>query len=50
MEELTILLVEDDIYTCKKFVEYIDSKEDIILVDTTDSASEALSCAPCNMP
>lgn len=43
MEELTILLVEDDIYTCKEFVEYIDSKEDIILVDTTNSSSEALS-------
>ena len=42
MDELTILLVEDDVSTCKRFIEYIDTKEDIVLVNTTNSANQAI--------
>ena len=43
MNELTIILVEDDVSTCKRFVEYIDTKDDIVLVSTTNSADQAIS-------
>ena len=42
MTELSVLLVEDDTITCKNFYEYIDTKEDIILVNHTNSAKQAI--------
>ena len=43
MNELTIILVEDDVSTCKRFIEYIDTKDDIVLVSTTNSEDQAIS-------
>lgn len=43
MAELTILLVEDEVSTCKRFIDYIERKEDIVLVNATNSASQAIS-------
>ena len=43
MSELSILLVEDDTSTCKRFIEYIDTQENIILVNVTNSSSQAIS-------
>lgn len=42
MTELSVLLVEDDIITCKKFYEYIDTKEDIFLANHTNSSKQAI--------
>ncbi|MBQ2982591.1 MAG: response regulator [Lachnospiraceae bacterium] len=42
MTELSVLLVEDDTMTCKNFYEYIDTKEDIFLVNYTNSAKQAI--------
>lgn len=50
MDKFTILLVEDDPQTCQKFVEYIDTKEDIVLVNTTNSSAKALSDISYYMP
>lgn len=43
MSDFAILLVEDDVSTCKRFIEYIDSKDDVTLVSHTNSSSKALS-------
>ena len=40
---LTILLVEDDTDTCNAFLEYINTKNDITLLNTTNSSSQAIS-------
>lgn len=50
MNELTILLVEDDVETCKNFARYIETKEDIILVNITNSATQALLDISYYMP
>ena len=42
MTELSVLLVEDDLITCNNFFEYIDSKEDIFLVNHTNSSKKAI--------
>ena len=42
MDNLTVLLVEDDICTCKNFFEYIGQQNDISLVYTTNNADDAI--------
>lgn len=42
MGKLTVLLVEDDINTCKNFSEYIEQRDDISLVYTTNNADDAI--------
>ena len=39
---LTILIVEDDVSVCKKFVEYIDTLDDVSIVAITNNATKAL--------
>ncbi len=43
MEALKILLVEDDAYTCASFNNYINEIDDIILVNVTNNATQALT-------
>ena len=43
MDELTIILVEDDTSTCAKFNAYINSREEVILLNFTNNASQALA-------
>lgn len=43
MDKFTILLVEDDLSTCNRFIEYIDTLDDIVLVNHTNNATQAIS-------
>lgn len=38
---LSVLLVEDDAYTCQEFIRYIDELDDMILVDVTNNSTKA---------
>lgn len=40
--KLSVILVEDDITTCKEFVSYIDEIEDIQLISVTNSSLKAI--------
>jgi len=42
MNNLTVLLVEDDLNTCKKFAEYVEKRDDISIIYTTNSATQAI--------
>lgn len=43
MGEMTIVLVEDDPETCKKFAEYVDESTDLVLTGITNNAQKALA-------
>lgn len=38
---LSVLLVEDDAYTCREIIRYIDELDDIVLVDVTNNSTKA---------
>lgn len=43
MDEIRIVLVEDDVPTCKRFWEDADKRDDIVIVATTGEAATAIS-------
>ena len=43
MDKLTIILVEDDTSTCARFNTYINSLDEVILLNFTNNASQALT-------
>lgn len=42
MNKYTLLLVEDDLNTCKNFYDYIEQKDDISLIYSTSDADDAI--------
>ena len=43
MSVLNVVLVEDDILACNRFIEYADTRDDFILLSTTNSSKQAIS-------
>lgn len=50
MDKLTIILVEDDTSTCAKFNTYINSRDDVLLLNFTNNASQALTLISHHKP